>query len=41
MATSEEEPIHYVDRDEAVAACFGLMRQLRLHLADSDEFLAR
>ncbi|CAG9170486.1 hypothetical protein LMG23994_01915 [Cupriavidus pinatubonensis] len=35
------EDIRYVDDVDEVAACFGLMRQLRPHLADVNELIAR
>ncbi|MGN5476052.1 N-acetyltransferase family protein [Cupriavidus basilensis] len=36
-----EENIRYADDVADVAACFGLMRQLRPHLDDVEEFISR
>ncbi len=33
--------IRYADEEAEIAACFNLMRQLRPHLADAAEFIAR
>jgi GNAT superfamily N-acetyltransferase len=41
VPTGAGEQFGYVDRDDEVAACFGLMQQLRPHLTDVDEFVTR
>lgn len=40
-STNQDRAIRPVDDEAGAAACFGLMRQLRPHLASEDEFIAR
>ncbi len=41
MASPTLPDVRYVDKEAEVVACYGLMRQLRPHLASEQEFLAR
>lgn len=42
QASTETAPeIYYVESESEVAACYGLMRQLRPHLASEHEFIER
>lgn len=41
MASPALPDVRYVDKESEVVACYGLMRQLRPHLASEHDFLAR
>lgn len=41
MSAPDRLELRHADDDAAIRACFGLMQQLRPHLASADEMLAR